>query len=198
MLGATGNPGKAASAGVSINEARAGHIFRDADGHISDTAENRQLLESVANDASNILGTDKVGTTWAAILNPNGTQTWVGIRNGKVSDGGVNDTPKSYDPQIGLASPTLPSKKMSDSLTPSEAFLAMQLFLDRYFERGGCQSDDIAALLSGMSQAVWADGSTNDPAQWQDWLDAIQSALSSNDDLPGFLRPFGSSNNGSG
>jgi hypothetical protein len=65
---------------------------------------------------------------------------------------------------------------MNDSLTTSEAFRAMVIFLDRYYERGGCQSEDIATLLSGMSQTLWADGSTNDPAQWHDWLAAVQAA----------------------
>lgn len=65
---------------------------------------------------------------------------------------------------------------MNDSLTITEAFRAMLIFLDRYYERGGGQSEDIATLLSGISQTVWADGSTNDPAQWQDWLDAVRAA----------------------
>jgi len=93
---------------VEIDDSRAGHIFRDSDGHISDTPANRQLLESVANDPSAVLGTDKYGTTWAAKINPDGTQTWVGIRGGKVSYGGINQTPKSFNPQTGLASPTRP------------------------------------------------------------------------------------------
>ena len=65
---------------------------------------------------------------------------------------------------------------MTNSLTITEAFRAMLIFVDRYYERGGCQSEDIATLLSGISQTVWADGSTNDPAQWQDWLNAVQAA----------------------
>ena len=65
---------------------------------------------------------------------------------------------------------------MNDSLTITESFRAMLIFLDRYYERGGGQSEDIATLLSGISQTVWADGSTNDPAQWQDWLDAVRAA----------------------
>jgi filamentous hemagglutinin len=95
---------------IGIDDARAGHIFRDSEGHISDTPANRQLLENVANDPSAILGTDKYGTTWAAKLNPEGTQTWVGIRGGKVSYGGINQTPKSFNPQTGLASPTKPGE----------------------------------------------------------------------------------------
>jgi hypothetical protein len=65
---------------------------------------------------------------------------------------------------------------MNDLLTTAEAFRAMLIFLDRYYERGGCQSEDIATLLSGMSQTFWADGSTNDPAQWHDWLAAVKAA----------------------
>ncbi|PMS14281.1 hypothetical protein FNF07_05190 [Trinickia caryophylli] len=95
---------------MQIDDSRAGHIFRDSDGHISDTPANRQLLENVANDPSAVLGTDKYGTTWAAKTNPDGTQTWVGIRGGKVSYGGINQTPKSFNPQTGLASPTRPGK----------------------------------------------------------------------------------------
>ncbi|MBR7956543.1 filamentous hemagglutinin N-terminal domain-containing protein [Burkholderia cenocepacia] len=101
----TPNSGK-----ISIDDARAGHIFRDSEGHISDTPANRQLLENVANDPSAILGTDKYGTTWAAKLNPDGTQTWVGIRGGSVSYGGINQTPKSFNQKTGLASPTKPGK----------------------------------------------------------------------------------------
>lgn len=65
---------------------------------------------------------------------------------------------------------------MDDSLTPAEAFRAVLIFLDQYYERDGCRSEDIATLLSGVSQTLWADGSTNDPAQWRDWLAAVQLA----------------------
>ncbi|CAG2133597.1 beta strand repeat-containing protein [Cupriavidus plantarum] len=107
--GATGSSANGGSK-IGIDESRAQHIFRDSEGHISDTPANRQLLETIANDPSAMLGTDKYGTTWAAKLNPDGTQTWVGIRGGKVSYGGVNETPKQFNPQTGLASPTRPGK----------------------------------------------------------------------------------------
>ena len=70
---------------------------------------------------------------------------------------------------------------MNDSLTATEAFSAMLIFLDRYYERGACKSEDIGALLSGLSQTIWADGATNDPAQWHDWLEAVQAAKSEKD-----------------
>jgi hypothetical protein len=108
--GASGQGPSTGDGNMQIDDSRAGHIFRDSDGHISDTPANRQLLESVANDPSAVLGTDKYGTTWAAKTNPDGTQTWVGIRGGKVSYGGINQTPKAFDPQTGLASPMRPGK----------------------------------------------------------------------------------------
>jgi len=107
--GATGSSANGGS-NIGIDESRAQHIFRDSEGHVGDTPANRQLLETIANDPSAMLGTDKYGTTWAAKLNPDGTQTWVGIRGGKVSYGGINETPKAFNPQTGLASPTRPGK----------------------------------------------------------------------------------------
>lgn len=106
---ATGSSANGGS-NIRIDESRAQHIFRDSEGHIGDTPANRQLLETIANDPSAMLGTDKYGTTWAAKLNPDGTQTWVGIRGGKVSYGGINETPKAFNPQTELASPTRPGK----------------------------------------------------------------------------------------
>jgi hypothetical protein len=73
---------------------------------------------------------------------------------------------------------------MNDSLTVEEAYRAMLTFLDRYYERGGCRSQDIAELLSGMSQTIWADGTTNDPAQWQDWLEAVRTVKDGEDSAP--------------
>ncbi|MBL0122734.1 MAG: hypothetical protein IPP88_08375 [Betaproteobacteria bacterium] len=63
---------------------------------------------------------------------------------------------------------------MNDQITVEEAFRAMIVFLDRYYERGGGK-DTLGHVLGDVSQFLWADGSPNDPAQWQDWLDAVKS-----------------------
>ena len=34
--------------------------------------------------------------------NSNGSQTWAQVRNGKIINGGINDTPKIYTPETGL------------------------------------------------------------------------------------------------
>jgi hypothetical protein len=85
------------------NEAQIQHIFREAPGHIADTPANRALLQGLAGDAGSLLGTDRFGNQWFARLNADGTQTWVQVRNGTIINGGVNQTPRPFDPGTGLS-----------------------------------------------------------------------------------------------
>jgi hypothetical protein len=85
------------------NESQLRHIFREAEGHIADTAANRALLQGVADDAGALLGADRFGNQWFARLNANGTQTWVQVRNGTIINGGVNQTPRTFNPGTGLS-----------------------------------------------------------------------------------------------
>ena len=82
-----------------------GHIFRSKEGHIQDTAENRFLLESVANNENNFLGYDMYGNQWYALVQPDGRQVWVEARNGIIFDGGINNIPLSWNPKTGLKKP---------------------------------------------------------------------------------------------
>jgi len=59
-----------------------------------------------------------------------------------------------------------------NTVTDKEAFLAMVAFLQDYYKRTG--SDDVGGLLGGLS--LLPDGSTADPAAWQDWLRAVQKS----------------------
>lgn len=74
------------------------HIFRNAPGHLAeDTAENRALIKS-ALDPANLRQTDplKDGTLlyrYFRIL-PDGTQVWAEVRNGEITNGGLNDIPR--------------------------------------------------------------------------------------------------------
>ena len=65
------------------------------------------------------------------------------------------------------------------TLNELEAFDAMRLFLEAYWERGGKQSDDIAVLLTNLDRDVWANGMPMDRAQWHDFRDAVSRVLSS-------------------
>ena len=91
---------------ISIDESRAEHTFRDAEGHFADTPANRTLLIDTAGNSSNLLGTDKWGNDWYAKTQPDGTQVWASVREGKITNGGLNVTPRSFDPMTGLSSPT--------------------------------------------------------------------------------------------
>jgi hypothetical protein len=61
-------------------------------------------------------------------------------------------------------------------LTEEEAFDTMRHFLEAFWQRGGSDpNSDLADLLSWTGRDVWDDGSTNDPAQWHDWLAAVRA-----------------------
>jgi hypothetical protein len=60
------------------------------------------------------------------------------------------------------------------SLTEQQAFDAMFLFLNEYWERGSRESEDLAALLGSLNRRLWADGTTADPAMAEDWKSCVQ------------------------
>jgi len=86
------------------------HIFGDRPGHVPDTPANRQMLVDTASDQSNFQGTDQWGNDWYAQTQSDGSQVWVSSRNGVIQDGGVNLTPRTYNPQTGLSSPVVPGR----------------------------------------------------------------------------------------
>ena len=87
---------------IEIFEKNAKHIFRNAPGHLLDTATNRQLLIDVASDTKNFLGYDKYKTVWFAKITDSGKQIWVGVRENSIRYGGLNDVPKRFNSETGL------------------------------------------------------------------------------------------------
>jgi RHS repeat-associated protein len=74
------------------------HIFRQATGHLADdTPANRAIIHG-AIDPSNLRSTitSNDGSTLKKYFKtlPNGTQAWAEVRNGKVTNGGLNVTPR--------------------------------------------------------------------------------------------------------
>ncbi|QRN94139.1 hypothetical protein JRI60_34030 [Archangium violaceum] len=61
---------------------------------------------------------------------------------------------------------------MEDTLTLREAYAAMYAYLERLYEVTG--SDELGGLLGGMS--LLGDGTTADPAAWDDWMKAVRKA----------------------
>lgn len=62
---------------------------------------------------------------------------------------------------------------MESKLNALQAFNAMSLYLDKYYNITG--SDDIGALLGGFQ--LFEEGGTWDPAAWHDWLDSINNVF---------------------
>jgi len=73
-----------------------------------DTSENHQLLEALVTEQQNYLGKDSLGDDWYARLLPDGKQLWACVRGGETLYGGIRNTPKSFDPRVGLSSPGSP------------------------------------------------------------------------------------------
>jgi hypothetical protein len=59
-------------------------------------------------------------------------------------------------------------------LTELEAYDAMLAFLEAYWRRGGGKSDDLAVLLGSTNRSICADLGPGDPAQWNDWMNAVE------------------------
>lgn len=84
------------------NNSQLKHIFRNDKGHLPDTPENRKLLSDLANDSRHYIGKDQWGNDWHVRQNEDGTQDWVEHQNQVISDGGRNETPKTWDDETGL------------------------------------------------------------------------------------------------
>jgi len=109
--GAEAAGGEAAEIGTSeatIAEDNAGHIFREAEGHLADTPANRKLLTDTASKAENYLGKDNWGNHWYAETRPDGSQVWAQVRNGQIRNGGLNSTARPWTPTTGMSSPSKP------------------------------------------------------------------------------------------
>ena len=83
---------------ITIDESRIGHIFRDAEGHFAeDTEVNRRALIDTANRPVNFVGADRFGNAWFIETRSDGSQVWVQVRDGKITNGGINPAPRRFD-----------------------------------------------------------------------------------------------------
>jgi RHS repeat-associated protein len=83
-----------ADEGVSIAEGSAEHIFRDAEGHlVDDTPENRALIEGAVKPGNYVETKYPQVDVYRETL-PDGTQVWAEVKDGSITNGGVNTTPR--------------------------------------------------------------------------------------------------------
>lgn len=61
-------------------------------------------------------------------------------------------------------------------ISERQAYLAMFCFPERYWERGGRTSEELADILGSIHPT--SDGRTGDPAAWADWMECIDDAVS--------------------
>ena len=66
---------------------------------------------------------------------------------------------------------------MDETITQLQAYNAMIIFLQNYYLRVG-EPDALGILLGGMEFV--SEGTTRDPAAWEDWLDAINETMQKN------------------
>ncbi len=78
------------------------HIFGNRPGHLPDTPSNRKLLTDTANTPKYYRGTDRFGNQWHVQMDEKGRQVWTRSQNGKINEGGRNNTPRSWDEDTGL------------------------------------------------------------------------------------------------
>ena len=65
----------------------------------------------------------------------------------------------------------------SKMVTVGDAYRAMFEFIDAYWRRGLEADDQIASMLSSMQFGNAGPTDTIDPAQWQDWLEAVKKVI---------------------
>jgi uncharacterized protein RhaS with RHS repeats len=83
----------AADEAPTIDDASAGHIFRDDAGHLrEDTPENRALIEDTVKP-QNYVRTGGGGEDIYRQDLEDGTQSWAKVYRGKITNGGLNKVP---------------------------------------------------------------------------------------------------------
>lgn len=83
------------------NESQIKHIMRNEKGHLIDNARNRSLLIKLSQDKSAFLGKDKNGNECYS-KRLGSKQLWVIVRNDIIQNGGLNDKPLKFIPELGL------------------------------------------------------------------------------------------------
>lgn len=157
------------------NASQIKHIFRNKNGHVDDTPENRSLFSQACNNENNYVGTDKYGKRWYAQILPDGRQVWVATRDGIIQDCGINDNVRFYDSEEGFCRGKSKGvlRKMENT-SCRKAFLAAYHFLDDLYSR--FPYSNLGLICSEMNPYLFKDGMSADPAAWKDFCEYYEEA----------------------
>lgn len=82
------------------------HMFRKKQNHFGEkTFAITAMIEELANDVTNYLGSDKRGHDWYAKILENGQQLWAKVEGNIIRNAGINEIPRLYNAITGLCSP---------------------------------------------------------------------------------------------
>jgi hypothetical protein len=88
----------------SENKDNVVHMFRNKDGKLTDTTENRQRILNMTHDKNNCQGRDDRGNIWYMKVEPDGTQLYAEVRDCRIVNCGFNKISEHriYDQARGL------------------------------------------------------------------------------------------------
>ena len=91
---------------LTTNTNQLNHMFADRSGHFThNTAVNRSLITSTANNPNKFMGEDSFGVQWFAHTQADGTQVWAKVKNNIITEAGINQVPHNFDQITGLNAP---------------------------------------------------------------------------------------------
>jgi len=91
-MGGRGISGKENNVRFPLQRSQIMHMFRDDEGHLLDTAENRTMIINTARNEENYVGTKK-DSKWYARDIDSERQCWVVVRDGIIQNCGLNIPP---------------------------------------------------------------------------------------------------------
>ena len=78
------------------------YLFVTNEGYVLNTPENKQLFLNLVSDRKNWIEGDAWGDYWYVKVMRDGKQIWATVRDNVIQNGGINNSPKGWNPVRGL------------------------------------------------------------------------------------------------
>lgn len=136
---------------------------------MSYTPENRNLIETTANDPANYKGKDKYGNEWYSRMENDDSQVWGTTRAGRIQNAGKNSTPGEWDPETGYSRNPKKNSNYGDMMKRKYLHIAMFRAMDCRYDELENPPEILSVFLSDANTYVRADHKTADPAVQNDF-----------------------------